>query len=63
MSGNRSEYMRAYYEANKVRLKAKRKKQPRTEAARQAEERYREKRRLLKEIAEMQLGPKPEGAQ
>ena len=54
---DRSEYARAYYQANKARLKAKRKKQPRTEAAKAAEDRYREKRRILAEIAEMPMGP------
>jgi len=57
MADDRSEYMRAYYEANKERLKAKRKPQPRTEAARRAEKKYREKRRVLQEIADMPSGP------
>ncbi len=53
MARDRKEYMKAYYEAKKTELKAKRKKQPRTEAQRAAEERYREKRRLLQEIETM----------
>lgn len=53
----RAEYMRAYYEANKNKLKAKRKKQPRTEATIASEQRYREKKRILKEIENMQAGP------
>ena len=57
MADDRSEYMRAYYKANKERLKAKRKPQPRTEAARQAEKKYREKIRVLQEIADMPSGP------
>lgn len=54
---DRSEYMRNYYEANKERLKEQRKPKPRTEAAKRAEERYREKKRILKEIAAMPHGP------
>ncbi len=57
MADDRSEYMRAYYEANKERLKAKRNPQPRTEAVRRAEKKYREKRRVLQEIADMPSGP------
>ena len=57
MPKDRSEYWRAYYEANKERMKAKRKPQPRTEAAKAAEARYKEKRRILKEIATMPHGP------
>ena len=53
----RAEYMRNYYDANKERLAANRKAKPRTEANKRAEERYREKKRLLKEISEMQHGP------
>lgn len=53
---DRREYMRAYYEANKERLKAKRNPQPRTDASRAAEERYREKKRTLKEIEAMTFG-------
>ena len=57
----RYEYQRAYYLANKERLKEKRKEkrkaQPRTPAQIAAEERYREKKRLLKEIEAMPTGP------
>ena len=53
MPMDRTEYQRAYYERTKEAKKAKRKKQPRTAAAIAAEERYREKRRLLQEIAAM----------
>jgi hypothetical protein len=53
MPMDRTEYQRAYYERTKEARKAKRKKQPRTAAAISAEERYREKRRLLQEIAAM----------
>lgn len=56
MERDRKEYMRAYYEANKSRLKAKRKPRPRTEAAKAAEERYAEKRRILREINGMTFG-------
>lgn len=56
MPNERSDYMHAYYEANKARKKAKRKSQPRTEAAKAAEARYAEKRRILKEIEEMPRG-------
>ncbi len=51
---DRKEYMRAYYEANKEALKEKSRNRPRrTEAKRAAEARYQEKKRLLREIAEM----------
>ena len=53
MPKDRTEYQSAYYEANKAKKKANRKPQPRTEAARRAEERYRKKRKLLAEIAAM----------
>jgi len=53
MHKDRTKYQRAYYERTKEAKKAKRKKQPRTAATIAAEERYREKRRLLREIAEM----------
>ena len=53
MATDRTEYQRAYYEAHKAEKKAKRKPQPRTEAAIAAEKRYREKRRILAEIAAM----------
>ena len=53
---DRSEYQRAYYLANKERLKAKRKPQPRTPASVAAEERYRAKKQLLAEIAAMPSG-------
>ena len=53
MPMDRTEYQRAYYERTKEAKKTKRKKQPRTAAAIAAEERYREKRRLLQEIAAM----------
>lgn len=53
MPRDRSEYQRAYYEANKDKKKANRKPQPRTEAAKRAEERYREKRQRMAEIADM----------
>lgn len=53
MANNRTEYQREYYEAHKAEKKAKRKPQPRTEAAIAAEKRYREKRRVLSEIAAM----------
>jgi hypothetical protein len=53
MPKDRTEYQRAYYEANKAKKKANRKPQPRTESARIAEERYRKKRKLLDEIAAM----------
>lgn len=59
MAKDRKEYLRAYYEANKERLKAKRKPQPRTDAAKAAEERYAQKRRILREIDEMLFGPAP----
>lgn len=48
---------KAYYEANKERLNAKRAKQPRTAVTLAAEQRYRDKKRLLREIAEMPSGP------
>lgn len=54
---DRSAYQRTYYLENKERLKAKRKPQPRTEACIAAEVRYREKRRILREIEQMQFGP------
>lgn len=57
MAKDRREYLRAYYQANKEALKAKRKPQPRTEAAKAAEARYAEKKRLLKEIESMTFGP------
>lgn len=50
---DRSEYMRAYYEANKTKLCARKRKPQAREVARKAEERYREKMQRLKEIAEM----------
>ena len=53
MSKDRSEYARAYYEANKAKKKANRKPQPRTEAAKRAEDRCREKRQRLADIAAM----------
>lgn len=53
MATDRTEYQRAYYEAHKAERKAKRKPQPRTEATIAAEKRYREKRRIMKEIAAM----------
>ena len=53
---DRSAYQKAYYEANKDRLKANRKPQRRTEANIAAEARYREKKRLLKEIADLPIG-------
>ena len=56
MTHDRKAYQSAYYEANKERKKAMRKKQPRTAAMIAAEERYREKRRILKEIEQMQFG-------
>lgn len=49
--------MRNYYQANKERIKEQRKPKPRTEAVKRAEERYREKKRILKEIATMPHGP------
>lgn len=49
----RKEYQRAYYEAHKEEIKAKRKPKPRTEATIAAEKRYREKKRILAEIAAM----------
>ena len=52
MPKDRSEYQRAYYEANKAKKKAIRKSQPRTEGAKAAEARYREKRRILQEICD-----------
>lgn len=57
MIRDRKAYQAAYYEANKERKKALRKKQPRTAAMIEAEKRYREKRRILKEIEQMQFGP------
>lgn len=51
MATDRTEYQRAYYEAHKAEKKAKRKPQPRTAATIAAEKRYREKRRILAEIA------------
>lgn len=53
MTRDRSDYQRAYYEANKAKKKANRKPQPRTEATKLAEERYRERRQLLADIAAM----------
>jgi hypothetical protein len=50
MTKDRTEYQRAYYEANKARKKALRKSQPRTEGAKAAEARYMEKQRVLREI-------------
>ena len=50
---DRKEYQRAYYEANKAKKKENRKKQPRTAASIAAEERYRERQRVLREIEEM----------
>mgnify|MGYP000860960084 CR=1 FL=1 len=49
---DRSEYMRAYYAANKAKLNARRKTYSR-ELARAAKARYLEKKRLLAEIAAM----------
>jgi hypothetical protein len=60
---DRSEYQRVYYEANKDKRKAARKKQPRTASAVAAEERYRAKKRLLREIDEMPRGPISTGDQ
>jgi hypothetical protein len=57
MPKDRSEYNRTYYEATKAKKKAMRKPQPRTEATKEAEARYREKRRILVEIATMRFGP------
>ena len=57
MPKDRTEYQRAYYEATKAKKKASRKPQPRTEAAKAAEARYAEKRRVLAEIAAMTFGP------
>ena len=54
---DRSEYQRAYYQANKAAKKTNRKPQPRTEAAKAAEARYAEKKRVLAEIADMNFGP------
>jgi hypothetical protein len=56
---DRSEYQRAYYEANKERKKAIRKAQPRTEGAKAAEARYRERQRIRREIEAIQLGGDP----
>ena len=53
MANNRTEYQRKYYEAHKAEKKAKRKPQPRTEATIAAEKRYREKLRVLRDIAAM----------
>ena len=53
MPKDRTEYMRAYYEANKEKLCAKRRNPQPRETARRAEARYREKQRLLREIAAM----------
>ena len=53
---DRREYMHEYYEANKDRLKKARKPTVRTRAQKDAEARYREKRRILKEIEEMKFG-------
>jgi hypothetical protein len=52
MPKDRSEYMRAYYEANKTKLNARRKTYSR-ELARAAEARYREKKQRLAEIKAM----------
>ena len=52
----RKDYQHAYYLANKEARKAKRKKQPRTEAAIAAEARYREKKRVLWDIEQMPHG-------
>ena len=54
---DRSEYQKQYYEKNKDAKKAKRKKQPRTASAIAAEQRYREKKKILAEIEKMQTGP------
>jgi len=54
---HRKAYLAGYYDANKAVLKAKRNKQPRTAATLKAEQRYREKRQILKEIEQMQFGP------
>lgn len=53
MAADRTEYQRQYYEAHKAEKKAKRKPQPRTAATIAAEKRYREKRRILADIAAM----------
>lgn len=47
---------RAYYEANKERIKAQRKAPSRTQARRDAEARYQEKKRILAEIQKMTFG-------
>ena len=52
MPKDRGEYMRAYYEANKAKLCAKRRNPQPRETAGRAEERYREKQRILKEICD-----------
>lgn len=52
---SRAEYQRAYYQANKERLNAAHKAK-RNDATRANEERYREKKRTLKEIEEMPRG-------
>ncbi len=58
MTSNRADYMRAYYLANRDRIKAKDKgrKRTRTDSA-DAQERYREKKRILREIEQMPHGP------
>ena len=53
---DRKAYQRAYYLANKDARKAKRKKQPRTPAGIAAEERYRLKMQVLREIEQMPSG-------
>ncbi len=55
----RREYMRAYYAANKERLAQMRKKSGRTDAARNAEARYKEKKQVLAEIEKIQFGVSP----
>ena len=53
---SRAEYMRAYRQANKERLNAAHKAK-RSDATRENEARYREKKRLLREIEQMPHGP------
>ena len=62
MNAPRYDYMHAYYEANKERLKHKqqaREKRPRTDAARRAEARYKEKKKALAEIERFPFGVSP----
>lgn len=59
---SRSEYQKAYYQANKARLKAARMvrgKPVRTDAIREAEARYRAKKKLLSEIENFPFGVSP----